>query len=170
MTYKLPKSVKANRKKSKQVCTTCGGDHWSPDCPETAKLMQNKEFLSRNAIEKALAYARELGYSPQLEISIPATKRQPIILRDIYLRPIDGSDQLYCSCCSNQYETRRDVYRGLLPNPLNWCSGCRELLREMSIGTALRIHEGARALEGRYVLIQKSVDQINEWIKSYARK
>ncbi len=156
----LAENVKANRKKKqpKQICTTCGDDHWSPDCPETAKFVHSPEAL-RIKLQQMLDFARAQGYLPQLEIGLPASKRQTITVRDIYLKPLNGSDKLYCSCCSQPYEKRMDSFRGTLPNPLNWCNSCRELLREMSLGAALRKFDDARV--GKAQLIQESVDRIN---------
>ena len=154
----------AKKRKSKhsgngEICTVCAGPHWSPDCPETAKLMQNKPELLRLKLQDLLAYARAQGYTLQLEIGLPACKRQTITVRDIYLKPLDGSDRLYCSCCANPYEKRMDSFRGTIPTPINWCLACRELLREMSLGAALRKFDDARV--GKAQLIQESVDRIN---------
>ena len=51
----------------------------------------------RTVLKRALDLARENGFVVQLEIGLPASKRQTITVRDIYLKPLNDSDKLYCS-------------------------------------------------------------------------
>lgn len=146
-----------------QVCSACGGNHWQPDCPKIAAMVHNKEFLARNAIDKALQYAREKGFSPQLEVSFPATKRQPITLHSIYLRPLDGSDKFICACCACPYEARDDSFRGTVLTPIGWCSRCREELREAPFGVVIERYKKKR--RGKMKLIKASVAKIHRLIK-----
>lgn len=155
---------------SGDICTTCGGPHWSPDCPVTAKMVHDPVFRAQNAIQQALDYVRKLGFSPQLEVGIPSSGRQAITVRDIYLRPLDGSDKLCCSCCGNPYEAKKQQFRGTLPTPLNWCFSCREQLRERqrSIGDVLALHVDDR--KGKLKLIRASEVRVRAWVKENQKR
>jgi hypothetical protein len=122
--------------------------------------------LVRMRFQKALEYAKKNGYIAQLEVAFPSTKRQPIILRDIYLHAIDNSDQLYCACCGNQYEVRQDSFRGTVPKPIDWCRACREARHDMPMDVLLAKHEPNR--RGKEIEIQRSINQIYKWINEYA--
>ena len=132
------------------------------------RVVNDRNFMARNALEKALEYVRKLGFSPQLEISIPATKRQSILLRDIYLRPLDGSDKLTCSCCANLYEARKDQFRGTLPNPVNFCFACRESLREIPFTVLFAAKANSR--RGKIKLIRASEVQVRAWVEENQAK
>lgn len=156
-----------NKSKSKQVCTNCGGNHWSPDCPDTARIVKDRAFMLRNRIQQLLDYAKKLGFSLQLEIGIPASKRQAIREKDIYLKPLDGSDKLTCACCGNDYECRMDVFRGTLPNPLNWCLSCRERLRERAASVGAVLAEFEQSRKGKHKKIIASIKRIQKAIEYY---
>jgi hypothetical protein len=147
----------AQRNGDIQVCSACGGDHWRPDCPKIEAMVHDPTFRARNELEKALAYVRKLGFSPQIN-------GLPFTLSDIYLRPVNGSDKLCCSCCGNPYEAKKAQFRGTLPTPLNWCFSCRELLRERqrSIGDVLALHDADRKRKGK--LIRASEQRVRDWV------